>query len=72
MAEGANKRQSDQRFRSFAERFLVTRSSLFSTDPDQLAKDTWECIQNARRAYMMIKAVGYGRFEDTDDGHEQF
>lgn len=57
---------SDMRFRSFAERFLVTRSHLFRTDPDGLARDTWNCVLDAQRAYKMIRLVGLGKFEDVD------
>lgn len=66
----AKKAMSDQRFRSFAERFIVTRSHLFR--PDAIAADTWACILDAQRAYKMIKLVGYGRFEDAEDDATKF
>jgi len=62
-----DKPTSDQRFRSFAERFLVTRSHLFRNDPDGLAQDMWNCVLDAQRAYKMIRYVGFGRFEDADE-----
>lgn len=56
---------SNQRFRSFAERWIVTRSEGFRKDPDGMAEDTWNCILDAKRAYAMIKQVGRG-VDDTD------
>ena len=55
--EGSTK-QSNLRFRSFAERYMVTRSEFFRQDPDGLAADTWQCILDARRAYKLIGQVG--------------
>lgn len=57
-------RQSDQRFRSFCERYLVTRSEFFRKDPDGLAEDTWTCILDAKRAYALIRRVGLSDHED--------
>jgi len=53
---------SDARFRSFAERWVTARCHLFKQETIQ--QETWECIQNARTAYSMIKQVGYNKFED--------
>ena len=47
---------SDQRFRSFAERYLIERVRMFR--PDKIDEDTWACILDAKRAYKQIKAVG--------------
>jgi hypothetical protein len=47
---------SDQRFRSFAERFMIERASTFR--PDKIDVDTWRCIMDAKRAYKQIEAVG--------------
>jgi hypothetical protein len=52
------KRNSDQRFRSFAERYLVARAQFFRQDPKGLAEDTWSCILDAERAYRMIERTG--------------
>jgi hypothetical protein len=49
----------DARFRSFAERYFVTRSQFFRQDPRGLAEDTWLCILDAKRAYKLIKGVSY-------------
>lgn len=61
-AQGATsperRRDSDQRFRSFAERYLVARASFFRQDPKGLAEDTWTCILDAKRAYQMIERTG--------------
>lgn len=55
-----NPQSSNARFRSFAERFLVTRSEFFRRDPEGLAEDTWTCILDAKRAYNKIRQVGMG------------
>jgi len=47
---------SDQRFRSFAERFLIERAGTFRAD--HIAEDTWLCVQDAKRAYNMIAQAG--------------
>jgi hypothetical protein len=44
------------RFRSFAERFLIERASTFRTD--HMAEDTWQCVQDAKRAYGLIRSTG--------------
>lgn len=56
--QGTRLKKSDQRFRSFAERWMVARCHLFSADQKQLQVDTWQEIQNAKRAYNMAKEVG--------------
>ena len=55
---GNTKKQSDLRFRSFAERYLIARASYFRLDPSGLAEDTWSCILDAKRAYRMIQRTG--------------
>lgn len=60
-------RRSDQRFRSFAERYLVTRSNFFRQDPNGMAEDTYTCILDARRAYALIKRVGMGVGEENPE-----
>jgi hypothetical protein len=53
---GAPPRQSNARFRSFAERYLIERAGQFRQE--HLAEDTWACILDAKRAYNMIGQVG--------------
>ena len=60
------KRDSDQRFRSFAERYLVARAQYFRNDPHGLAEDTWNCILDAKRAYQMIERTGRNIAPDDD------
>ena len=57
---------SDQRFRSFAERFMIERASTFR--PDKIGEDTWTCILDAKRAYKQIEAVG--RTVENDDKYD--
>lgn len=52
-------KRSDQRFRSFCERYFVARATFFRQDPIGLAEDTWSCILDAKRAYAMIKYQGF-------------
>src|SRR5579859_7265960 len=54
--EPRRKTPSDQRFRSFAERWVAARCHLFRQDFIQA--DTWECVQQAKTAYKMIHMVG--------------
>lgn len=56
--QGTRGKPSDQRFRSFAERFMIARAHLFRVDPAELAEDTWTCIMDAKRAYHMIARAG--------------
>ena len=53
-------KQSNQRFRSFAERYLVTRSEGFRKDDAGLEEDTWKCILDAKKTYALINRVGLG------------
>lgn len=64
MTEVNKPRLADARFRSFAERYLVTRSHLFRTDPSGLTEDTWLCVLDARRAYRLVKNVSFHADED--------
>jgi hypothetical protein len=50
------RRQSHQRFRSFAERYMIERASTFRAD--HIDEDTWRCVMDAKRAYKQIEAVG--------------
>lgn len=61
--------KQDQRFRSFAERWVVTRSHLFRQDPQGLAEDMWACTLDAKRAYGMIRQVSIGVGRQFDDGN---
>lgn len=56
-------RPSDQRFRSFAERYLIERAGTFRAD--NIAADTWQAILDAKRAYNMIKEVGRNAENDV-------
>lgn len=55
---GVARAKSDQRFRSFCERYLVARAHFFRQDPQGLVEDTWSCILDAKRAYAMIRRTG--------------
>lgn len=56
--QGTRGKPSDQRFRSFAERFLIARAHLFRADAEGLAEDSWQCILDAKSTYLKIKEVG--------------
>jgi hypothetical protein len=56
MAFPGTEPKSDQRFRSFAERFMIERASTFRAD--HIDEDTWKCILDAKRAYKQIEAMG--------------
>lgn len=62
------RRMPNARFRSFAERFVVTRSEGFSTDPAQMQQDIWQSILDARVAYDKIKEVSRGVRDDGNEG----
>lgn len=61
--DNPNSRPSDMRFRSFAERYTIERASTFREA--YLMEDTWRCIQDAKRAYKQIEAVGRTIAEET-------
>lgn len=52
------KKPSDQRFRSFAERYMICRAHLFRVPAAEHAEDQWACIMDAKRAYAMIERTG--------------
>ena len=56
--QGTKGKPSDQRFRSFAERYMIARAHLFRVPDTELAEDTWQCILDAKRAYAMIARTG--------------
>ena len=53
---GALVRKSDQRF-------MIERASHFRSD--QLDKDIWHCIMDAKRAYKQIEAIGRTIYDDA-------
>jgi hypothetical protein len=57
-AANQTKKQSNLRFRSFAERYLVTRSAFFRKDAAGLQEDMWSCILDAKTIYKTIGEVG--------------
>lgn len=57
-APQTKRKQSDQRFRSFAERYFCARAGFFRQDPSGLVEDQWSCIMDAKRAYQMIERTG--------------
>lgn len=52
------KKPSDQRFRSFAERYMIARAHHFRLPMSDHTEDQWACIMDAKRAYAMIQRVG--------------
>lgn len=55
----ANTRKtSDQRFRSFCERYVVARAHLLTPDPEKLAEEQWLMVMDAKRFYAMIERAG--------------
>lgn len=52
------KKPSDQRFRSFAERYVIARAHYFRQEPELLLEDSWSCILDAKRLYAMIARTG--------------
>lgn len=64
--QGTRGKPSDQRFRSFAERYMVARCHLFRTSDGEHTQDQWRCVLDAKRAYNMIERAG--RNIDPDDG----
>lgn len=55
--QGDQRVKPDQRFRSFAERYVVARAHLFRPDPDGHAEDQWVCLLDARRAYSLARRM---------------
>lgn len=64
-ANEAPRRKSDDRFRSFAERYVLTRSHLWPEDPDEWQKAMYAAILDARVAYNTIKKVGFNAEFDS-------
>ena len=56
-------RPSDQRFRSFAERYFIERARLL-VDDGEIDKQFWKVIQQAKTAYKMIRSVGINVHEE--------
>jgi hypothetical protein len=52
------KKPSDQRFRSFAERYIIARAHFFRVPSSEHTEDQWSCIMDAKRVYSMIERVG--------------
>ncbi len=57
------KRHSNQRFRSFAERYVVERAKTFRADHE--IEDAHNCTLAARTIYKMIAEVGRTLTDDT-------
>lgn len=49
-------RKSDQRFRSFAERYVIARADKFRVGHE--AEDGWHALMDAKRLYTMIRQGG--------------
>lgn len=47
---------SDSRFRSFAERYIISRAPFFRVGFE--AEDGWACLMDAKRLYKMIDRAG--------------
>lgn len=52
------RKSSDQRFRSFAERYVVARAHLLTNDPQRLAEEQYAMVLDAKRFYAMIERAG--------------
>lgn len=52
------RKPSDQRFRSFCERYAVARAHLLTADPQKLAEEQWQMVMDAKRFYAMIERAG--------------
>lgn len=50
------RRQSDQRFRSFAERYLIARAGFLRTGNE--LEDGWKVLLDAKSLYAMIRRTG--------------
>lgn len=50
------RRQSDQRFRSFAERYLIARATFLR--PSHELEDGWKVLLDAKSLYAMIRRTG--------------
>jgi hypothetical protein len=52
------RKPSDQRFRSFAERYVVARAHLLTPDATKLAEEQYSMVMDAKRLYAMIERAG--------------
>jgi len=52
------RKPSDQRFRSFCERYAVARAHLLTNDPAKLPEEQWLMVMDAKRFYAMIERAG--------------
>lgn len=52
------RKSSDQRFRSFTERYVVARAHLLTVDPLKLAEEQYAMVLDAKRFYAMIERAG--------------
>lgn len=52
------RKPSDQRFRSFCERYVVARAHLLTADPLKLAEEQYNMVLDAKRFYAMIERAG--------------
>lgn len=57
-AQANGKKPSDQRFRSFAERYIIARAHFFRVPLSEHTEDQWSCVMDAKRVYAMIERVG--------------
>lgn len=55
---GNVRKSSDQRFRSFAERYVVARAHMLTNDPQRLAEEQYSMVLDAKRFYAMIERAG--------------
>lgn len=55
---GNVRKPSDQRFRSFAERYIVARAHLLTPDAQKLAEEQFVMVLDAKRLYAMIERAG--------------
>lgn len=53
-----DRKPSDQRFRSFAERYVVARAHLLTADSTKLAEEQYIMVLDAKRLYAMIERAG--------------
>lgn len=63
--EQSGRAKPDMRFRSFVERYVCARAQFFRVPPEEHAEDMWLCLQDAKRAYTMIRRAS--QFIDADD-----
>ena len=54
--QGTREHPETARFRSFAERYMISRAHNFRVDHEE--EDQWNCILNAKSAYNKIARVG--------------